>query len=188
MYDIKNVSRNILKQYGIHKKYDWFEIMVPYYLFTKDLSLAINKHTALDLFCERDADIQVMVFSQNFNHPIDADAIPASVRVLVFGNHFNQELDNLPPQTEVIIFPNYSAFDCALDNLPVRMRAIILGKNYAKNLHLLPPSVAVVDFPIYSPHSRIILPPAQNESLFPARNQFTNFSNFSTQGPCNQPR
>lgn len=152
---LKRVSENFLARYGIRKKHDYFDVLVPYLLKNKDLSIRINKKIE-NLNCK---DMQIIMFAQNFNESLDPDDIPPSIRVLIFGNHFNQSLDNLPPTIEVIIFPNYSNFNWPLNNLPVKLKAIIFGKNYNQNLNLLPSSLLFVEFPLYSQYSTVIFPP-----------------------------
>jgi hypothetical protein len=154
-YKLPICSEKFLRKYGIQKKYDFFEILIPYYYITKDLNIKINK--SIDGINLNHA--QIVMYSHNYNEPFDANIIPSSVKVLIFGNQFNQCLDDLPTHIEVLIFPNYSDFNCKLDNLPVNLKAVIFGKNYNQPLNLLPSSIIFIEFPLYSQYSTIIFPP-----------------------------
>jgi hypothetical protein len=157
----KSKSMDILSSYGVRKRFDRFEVDVPYLLFTNEKIFFVKERfNHIEKF-----DFTVFLYCHSFNGPINPDEIPKTVKVLIFGNNFNHSIDNLPAQIEIIVFLTESKFNHSVDNLPVGLKGIIFGKNFFKSIELLPSNLEFIDFPLSSCLNSLIFPPYLNTSL-----------------------
>ena len=126
-----------LLAYGIRKRYDYYEINVPYLMYVEGKSVIQHR--------EGGRGVQVALLSNGHNSILEAGDIPSTIKVIMFGKKFNQTLDNLPGGIEFLIFPEDGDFNRPLENLPVSLRGLLLNRSYKLQLGLVPAGVKYIN-------------------------------------------